>query len=123
MYQRTIENLLPYAVDAIIQHKSRMEKNDQIERKYNGYLASFGPSVITAGLHQTVLFYSDKKKANDQGVINKIIFDVLKRMEWDERKTSLADYVVHATDPKKKRKILDIVIACKIALRTFAIEE
>ncbi len=122
MYNKTIENILPDAISAVEFYRESMEEDGRIKSKYNGYLASFGPSVIMAGLRQTVLFYDNSKKANDHGIINKIIYHTLDLQNWSDGAGSLKQYV-NEYDKLKKKRVLDVVIACKIAIRTFDLEE
>ncbi len=123
MYNKTIEELLPLAILSINDNKVYMQnEEEEIMNKYNGYLASFGPSVIMAGLKQTVLFYADNKKAQDHGIINKIIYETLQKRNWMENANNLSDYV-NSDDKQRKKRVLNVVIACKIAIRTLDLEE
>lgn len=124
MYNKTLEEVLPKATSTISEMRDSMLNEDRtkIKKEFNGYLASFGPSVIMAGLRQTAGFYDNAKKKNTLGVINNIIFDVIRRMDWHDGSADLEHYVA-SDDKLRKKRVLSVVTACKIAIRTFDLEE
>ena len=126
MYNRNLEKLTPICMSVIeeLSHTNEkdMKKNAGLKKEFNGYFASFGPSVIMAGLNQTVAFYADTSKKSKQGYVNTIIWQVLKKMQWDDNENSLTDYV-KTRDILRKNRVLEVVVACKLAIRTFDLKE
>ena len=110
MQNRNLENLIPIALEVLEEHKSSLTKES------NGHFSSFGPSVIMAGLHQTVISYEDKK-----GYVNNIILKVYNK-KYNTNHSSLSNLVT-TNSLIVKNQILDIVIACKLAIRTIALSE
>lgn len=118
MYNKNLEKLIPIALEVIENSKKEMSIDGKIKSEFNGYFSSFGPSVLMAGLKQTVMFYEDK----DKKLVNKIIFEILKEMLWNEKESSLHDLVL-THNPLIKSRVLDVVTACKLAIRTFELKD
>jgi len=118
-----IETFIPKAIEYFLKNKNKFSNKDgSFNKVYNGYLASFGPSVITAGLITTVAFYegdSEKKKINE--AISTLLSDEI------NEKIELIEFI--RSDKFKnnelyyKELILDIVISLKLAYRTFELKE
>lgn len=129
MYNRNLEKLIPIVVK-IINHKIKTYNNEtdkekkkrlcHINTKFNGYFASYGPSVLMAGLYQTIFFYEDKSKC-----VNEIILEAMQKMEWAVKdETSLTKIVQdNNNNILLKNRILEVIVACKLAIRTFGLEE
>lgn len=126
MYSKNLEELTPMCMKIISELSEKytedMKKSGGLKKEFNGYFASFGPSVIMSGLNQTVIFYADTSKKNKQGYVNRIIWEVLKEMEWNDKENSLLDYVSTGNMIRKSR-VLEVVSACKLAIRTFDLKE
>jgi len=118
-------------------------ENGEIPKEFKGYIASMGASIIQAGLLATLAFYQNDsgKKAKSSHLL-KAIYDVLKPGHDDNTDgKTLIDYIIHQTlirenvedasmDILDKEKLLrfqqeieDILVAMKLALRTFKIDE
>ncbi|MFW3342953.1 type III-B CRISPR module-associated protein Cmr5 [Aliarcobacter butzleri] len=123
MYNKNLEKLIPITLNIIENHKKNMfaENSNKIKSEFNGYFASFGPSVLMAGLNQTVMFFDDKDK-KDKKLVNTIIFEILKEMKWDENKQNLKDLVLEY-NPLIKSRVLEVVTSCKLAIRTFELKD
>lgn len=110
-------------IPKIIEILSR-EYGEKIPKVYNAYIASFSTSVAMNGLIATVALYEDmdkiknNKTQKDKSAITKIIMEVL-----TGKKDSLLKYLLENNEKKLKRKILDIAIAFKLAIRTFELED
>ena len=130
MQNRNLEKLIPI-VSNIIDSKLKAYKEESdkekkkslchITKKFNGYFASYGPSILMAGLYQTIYSYANKEKC-----VNSMILEAMKEMEWiDNSKEDLKDVVKIGDniDILLKNRILEIVVACKLAIRTFELEE
>lgn len=114
MNNKNIERLIPKAINLL--------QNFPKEKVYQGYLASFGPTVITSGILQSVAFYSgdDKKKK----VIN-LMFNLIKE-DLKTNQSTLLDTLNENENYKNyaiKNKILEASIACKLAIRTFELKD
>ena len=121
MNRRHIETLIPLAMEAI--EKSLRKQDGRIPKVYDGYIAAFGPSVITAGLLQTATFYDgDKKKKK----ITDLFMRLLGETQEVRANETLSGFLKrkNRSDLKRlKKKILDIAVACKLAVRTFEFDE
>ncbi|WP_456389982.1 hypothetical protein [Hydrogenimonas sp.] len=118
MMRKRIERLIPQAMDEL---QMLADKNKKIPKVYDSYIAAFGPSVITAGLLMTVMFYEgdDKKRK-----INQIFWHLLQTEHQTGNATSLKDYLQKRhTDPAVRACLLDIAVACKLAVRTFELDK
>lgn len=61
---KRIQKLIPTAIEAIKAMKlPKVDDKDgiqKIDREFNGYISSFGASIISAGLLPSIIFYSQK---------------------------------------------------------------
>ncbi len=121
MYNKNLEKLIPITLNIIEKYKNEMSKEGKIKSEFNGYFASFGPSVLMAGLNQTVMFFDDKDK-KDKRLVNKIIFEILKEMKWNDEKQNLEELVLKY-NPLIKSRVLEVVTSCKLAIRTFELKD
>jgi CRISPR/Cas system CMR-associated protein Cmr5 small subunit len=126
MYNKNLEELMPI-IAKIIDSKIKAYNNaDDKEKKklckvvkeFNGYFASFGPSVIMAGLRQTVVFYEDKYSC-----VNDIIWEAISQMNWTDGENDLTALVNDTKNLQVKQRVLDIVISCKLTIRTFDLKD
>ena len=119
MNKKNIDKLIPKAIELI----AKLPKKDGgIEKVYQGYLASFGPTVIASGLLQTVMFYSANENKNK---VIKIMYDLIKD-DIKTDKSSLQDMLNENSNYKNyaiKNKILEANIACKLSIRTFELKD
>lgn len=122
MNKKRVEKLIPKAVEYI---DSNLVKEDgTVSKVYQGYLSAFGPTVIASGLLMAVAFNSDKKK-KDNNIIMQMMYDLIKD-ELSTDKMSMLDFLNDKENHKNyavKNKILDANIACKLAIRTFELKE
>lgn len=107
----------------------------KVPSKFNGYVASFGPSVKQAGLLQTLASYS---RADGDGKDRKYICDFMKKVLNSKYLKipdgiggkSLYKYTCQEIDKggsrvriHLKRLIIEAAIACKLAMKTFPVDE
>jgi CRISPR-associated protein Cmr5 len=118
MNRKRIERLIPEAMSEL---QTLVDRNGKIPKAYDSYIAVFGPSVITSGLKMTVMFYEgDEKKKK----INEIFWNLLQNERDTGNAESLTDYLQkHHTDPAVRAVLLDIAVACKLAVRTFELDK
>ena len=124
MNRKRIEMFIPIAIDLI--NKSGIVKNGGIPSNYSGYIDTYGPSIRQAGLLQTVSFNEKNEKRKK---INKLIFEILKKGVGDKfvelnsyqsLNELLKDIEKDNLRKKKLEKlIVEAVIACKLAMKTF----
>jgi CRISPR-associated protein Cmr5 len=114
MNNKKIEKLIPDAI--------KLLQNFPKEKVYQGYLASFGPTVITSGIVQAVTFYTADEKKNK---VIKLMFDLIKN-DLNTDKNTLLEVLKEGENYKNyaiKNKILEASIACKLAIRTFELKD
>jgi hypothetical protein len=97
--------------------------------KYDGYVASYGPTIRQSGLLQAVNFH-ENHKTGDRKKINDLIVKILKDSNYidSDGPGKLNELVMnYNSDPVKKSKItiliLEAITACKLAMRTFKKEK
>ncbi len=122
---RKIETLIPLALAAA---KHLTTPSNAIPSEYSGYIASFGASVIQAGLKPAVAFNERKAdSAKEKHLLMKAILYILKKQtqaSWEPNETDnerLLDYILNNQGSEKllKRRIMDATTALKLAIRTF----
>jgi len=108
MSKKTIENYIPKAQEAIT--KFEIEKNGEVPKQFNGYIASFGASVRQAGLLATTLFYSEKGGAEEERgkVVQAIEYIIGEKIIKNNR-----------VEKSIRPKVEDAAVALKLCVRTF----
>jgi CRISPR-associated protein Cmr5 len=116
-----VEELIPRTMEVL----KNGFKDGEIEKEYNGYISSFGASVLMSGLKASVaMFESENSSAQaDRRKLMNIILQIL-----DERATKddkLLDYILRNSDKEEflKKEILNIATALKLCIRTFKFKE
>ncbi len=107
MPKQKIEILIPIVMEVMETQKKDFTKETK------GHIASYGPSVLMAGLKQTVLF-NEKNNA----YINAMIFKIMQKQGLYQNQNNLVD-LVNTPNIKIKQHVLDVVVACKLVLPTF----
>jgi CRISPR-associated protein Cmr5 len=119
-----IDKLIPAAIDAV---KLHVITNNEVPKEFNGYISSFGASMISSGLLPTMVFFSQegKGKGNRTSVI-KAIEAILKSKfpDFFKPNQTLLDVIVQNVpqnnyDARLVAKIQDAAIALKLAIRIF----
>ena len=57
---KNIDTYIQEALEALKEDTLGIVQGGKINKTYNGYLSSFGASIITSGLLPTFIFYSKK---------------------------------------------------------------
>ncbi|HIP61859.1 MAG TPA: hypothetical protein EYG98_04815 [Sulfurovum sp.] len=113
MRNKNLEKLIPITMEVFEKDKSKFSKETK------GYFSSYGPSIIMAGLRQTVKSYEGSK---DKKYINNIIWKIMGKMDstWRDEKKSL-DELVNSDKNRipNKNRILEVIVACKLCIKTF----
>jgi len=126
MNKKRIEEMIPIAINIIKSDVCEMfdtvdkttDDEKKIPSKYFGYIASYGPTVRQSKLLQSVSFYHK----DDRKRINKLIYKILKEAKIITNKDA-GDLVEcskgKVNDSTWKSKVLEAIIASKLAMRTF----
>jgi len=114
--KKRVETYIPNALKAL--QDANIVISGKYDNEYAGYISAFGPSVIQAGLIPTVAFYGRKSGDADR---KKVGDAILKVVAPNENHQEFLFYVLaHDNDrDETKRKILDAIVALKLAIRTF----
>jgi len=120
MSRRNIEKYIPEAIEVL----SIKFKNGKIPSSYNGYISSFGASIIQSGLKPTLALFENQNNQDntkeDRSVLPKWILKVLDK---NTQETSLLRYVINNNEELLKQKIIDVAIALKLSIRTFELDK
>ena len=119
MSKRNIEKYIPQVMKVL----NRSFKNETISSSYNGYISSFGASIIQSGLLPTLALFENTNASakENKEYLSYIIVQVLKGNDDD---ISLLRYVLNADDQRLlKQQILDISVAMKLCIRTFKLDK
>lgn len=145
MNKRRVEKFIPLAIKCIEQVSeinkglpAKQDKKDDITKnqddtiiipkEFNGYIANFGASIVQSGLLSTVAFFENTDSGADKNrkTIVDLIFNIIEKYENKEEidykaDCSLFKYVMKNKNKKNiiKEKIIDAVIALKLAARVF----
>jgi len=122
---RRIEKLIPDAIDVV---KEVLEKDEKVASEYNGYIASFGASIITSGLLPAIAFYESESSGaqKDRKKLMTAIRKLIKKTkkESDNNETLMKYVLPHKNDLSEiKEEITDAAIALKLAIRTFELKK
>jgi len=122
---KNIEKYIPIALAVLNDDQLCIVKNKMIDKTYNGYISSFGASIISSGLLPTFIFYSKKAENHneaDRSLILKALEKMLKNneiaiLQYDEN--ILQKAITHYSNTRFKQKIQECAIALKLAIRTY----
>jgi len=118
MSKQKIESYIPKVMEVL-----KEKFSDGIAPKeFNGYISSFGASIIQSGLKATVALF-ENQQANteaDRSCLTKIILEVLGSNE-----NNLLDHILNNTNKEDilKEEIVSIAVAIKLSLRTFELKK
>jgi CRISPR-associated protein Cmr5 len=118
MSKKSIEKLIPDAMRVLEDEFS----DGVIPSAYNGYISSFGASVIQSGLLPTLALF-EKKDAPTKEDKQKLTALILKVLDENAQESSLLHYVLNKNEDMLKPRILDISIAIKLSIRTFKLDK
>jgi len=116
MSKKNIEKYIPRAMEVL---KSTFE-NNVIPKEFNGYISSFGASIIQSELKSSIALFESKNHstAQDKSCLIKIILKII-----DTEEKSLLEYVIKYDNDSTKETILAISIAIKLSIRTFELKK
>ena len=118
MSRKNIEQYIPKAIDVL----ENTFPSGVIPSAYNGYISSFGASVLQSGLLPTLALYESTNSSakENKEYLTYIIFQILTDRKDD---ISLLRYVLDNNQDILKPKIMDIAIAIKLSIRTFKLDK
>lgn len=121
---KRIKDLIPNAISAAEKHLVNKE-NGTIAKEMNGYISSFGASIISSGLLPTIIFYSQEGKSEGDRTT---FIKALEFMCLDKNKLTANEKLtnkikeIHSNKTEMsqlKNFIMDASVALKLAIRTF----
>lgn len=120
---KRIQIMIPDAIEAA---RNNLVQNGKIKNEFNGYISSFGASIISAGLLPSIIFYSQKGESAERNKIITSIEFILRKHGYPQDFNLLnrvkALYTGMTNQPEIDRltdRIFDAAIALKLAIRTF----
>ncbi|MBL0708315.1 MAG: hypothetical protein JJW00_04640 [Sulfurimonas sp.] len=118
MSKKRIQKYIPDAMRVLNKEFS----DGIIPSAYNGYISSFGASIMQSGLLPTLALFenTNAKTKESKEYLSYIIIQILTAKDDD---ISLLHYVLDGNEELLKPKILDISIAIKLSIRTFKLDE
>ncbi len=118
MSKARIEKYIPDAMKVL----DTTFSNGVIPSAYNGYISSFGASIMQSGLKPTLALFENQNASTkeDKSYLTKIILQVL---DANTNENSLLRYVLNGNEELLKTKIMDITIAIKLSIRTFKLDK
>jgi len=119
MSKKSIEKYIPEALKVL-----QDTFGETIPSSYNGYISSFGASIIQSGLKPTLALF-ENENSNTLEKKKLLTSVILKILDPNTHETLLLHYVLDSKENEKylKQKIIDISIAVKLSIRTFKLEK
>ena len=118
--KREINELIPQAVKAV---KKSLLVSGKVLKEYDGYIASFGASIVQSGLRATIIMYSNSEGGGkNKNNLLEAIYDVVKNQyDWKPIEKSLGDFIKEHPEDNflLKQRIMNASIALKLVVRTF----
>ena len=120
MSKRHIEQYIPQVIEVL----ERTFPDGVIPSAYNGYISSFGASIIQSGLLPTLALFENTNASTKENkeYLSYLIIQILTGSPDDR---SLLRYAIESSEDEAqlKRKILDISIALKLSIRIFKLDK
>ncbi len=118
MSKRNIEAYIPKVLEVL----DRTFTEGVVPSAYNGYISSFGASIMQSGLLPTLALFENTNASTKENkeYLSYLIVQVLR---GDTADVSLLRYVLDGNQKLLKKEILDISIAIKLSIRTFKLDK
>lgn len=118
MSKRNIEAYIPKVLKVL----DRTFTDAVVPSAYNGYISSFGASIMQSGLLPTLALFENTNASSKENkeYLSYIIVQVLRGNVED---VSLLRHVLEGNQELLKKEILDISIAIKLSIRTFKLDK
>lgn len=117
MSKKRIESYIPKAIELL----TKEFPDGKIASAYNGYISSFGASIIQSGLKPTLAVFENAnnkdKTKEDKSYLSTLILKLLPNAKGE----SLLKFVIANKNQEEalRTEIIDIAIALKLSIRTF----
>jgi CRISPR/Cas system CMR-associated protein Cmr5 small subunit len=125
---KRIQKLIPTAIEACSGILLDNGRKSAIDHEFNGYISSFGASIISAGLLPSIIFYSQKgDSGSDRHKLINCLELILQRhghltgglLQQVQRLFS-TNYTNNSAEiTRLTENISDAAVALKLAIRTF----
>jgi len=116
MSKKRIESYIPKAIKLL----NEQFPDGKIPSAYNGYISSFGASIIQSGLKATLAVFENTNAATKESkeYLSYLIYRLLAQNNND---VSLLHHIIknQKNETLLKAEIIDIAIALKLSIRTF----
>lgn len=136
MNQRNIDNLIPITVNYLSKTENAVVKDGNvIEKEYSSYLSSFGATIRQSGMMKALEAYGREDVGAKRFVIEDLFKQVMIKGNLIDEKYNKNDYKLidiyfeeinekdELTRIEFEDRILEAIIACKLALQLFHIEK
>lgn len=124
MAKERVASYIPEAINLIEEFK--IAQDGKVPEEFNGYIASFGASIIKSGLLPAVVFYEaeDSGAKEDRKKLMLVILELVKEND-NYNYDKLSKYIMkkQKTEINLKNKIKDAAVAIKLAIRSFELVE
>lgn len=127
MDKKLVDELIPIAYSALKESEVVNDKN-QVENSYKGQIATFGAAIATGSLKAAVCFFSNQGSAEvERPRLIEALSMVFKNRNWIEEsgKEKFKEYILSEDENilYKKEKVLNAIIALKLALNLYELVE
>lgn len=128
---KRLEKGIDIILDEIKSDSIEIVRNGKISSQYNGYIASFGASIIQNGLIPAVMLFenSNSNSEKERSLLMKLILEGLLKLynkyEEIEKKETLIEYIVQnkekfqEKDINIRKDIETMATAIKLVIRTY----
>jgi CRISPR-associated protein Cmr5 len=121
---KAIEKILPSAIQIVEDHVLVASK---VPKEFNGYISSFGASIITSGLLPTIVFFSQEGRGRGNRTSVIIAIEEIIKLHHPELINNQSDLLNTVKNKVQNNqnmdrlveKIQDSAIALKLAIRIF----
>lgn len=97
-----------------------VSKDGSYSKEFNGYISSFGASLVQSGLLPTVIFFENKDASSNED--RTLVISALKQMIGIGNEPSMAKYIIKekkANDQVFVNNVTRAMTAMKLALRMY----
>lgn len=126
MSKKNVEKFIPFALDTVKEEFGNGNDEIIIKNEFNGYISSFGASVVQSGLAPTIAFYTNSNSSanEDRGKIIEAIKKIIKK---DNKHKIINDSLLLTAIENDNREFIndvkDAAVALKLVIRTFKFEK
>jgi CRISPR/Cas system CMR-associated protein Cmr5 small subunit len=124
---KNIEKMIPAALDAVPGCNIK-NADGTVPKEMNGYISSFGASLISAGLLPTLIFFSQKGESKERNKVVAGLEFIIKKhyptllAQNDSLVKKMEEWIRKNDKPSLNKladKLTEAAVALKLAIRTF----